>query len=181
MGNTCYVNAALQAIRSAVNIVCPATDADGPLLRALRRFVDAEDEAGAAAFLGLVGDALGRDMHSPSDTSEFLRDLVSLLALENGAIERAFQSLWVPVGADIHCAVCGSETPAPEEAYVGAEACTKEYVMPVPAVPEAPRVTLAEAVSLLEGGHKLDLNAARELTCPVCGCVNIHNTTLPQR
>lgn len=171
MGNTCYVNAALQAVRSVVNVVCPATDADGPLLRALRRFVDAEDEAGAEAFLGLVGSALGRDMHSPSDTSEFLRDLVSLLALENGAIERAFQSMWVPMGADIHCAVCGSETPGPEEAYAGMEVCTKEYVMHVPAVPETPRVTLAEALPLLEREYKLDLDTTQELICPVCECV----------
>ena len=179
MGNTCYVNAALQAIQSAVNVACPATDAGGPLLRALRRFVDTKDEASATAFLGLVGEALRRDMYSPSDSSEFLHDLISLLALENGAIDRAFQSTWVPASVDICCAACGKETPAPEEAYAGLNLGTKEHVTAVPVFPKTPRVTLAEALPLLERKYQFKTDAKHDLTCPACGSVKkaTHHTT----
>ena len=179
MGNTCYVNASIQAMRSVMNVVCPATEDDGPLLRALRRFVDARDEAGAAAFLDVVGEALGRDLRTPSDSAEFLQDLVSLLALENGAVERAFQSAWVPVSAALLCSTCGAESPAPE-VTVGAEACTKEYVLTVPAVPEARNVTLAEALPLLEAQHTLTLTHAAgcEPVCPKCGSVSSNITPI---
>lgn len=170
MGNTCYVNAAIQAIQSIVNMVYPATDTDGPILKALRRFVDVKDEAGAAAFLSLVGGALERDMHDPSDTAEFLRDFVSLLALENGAIERAFQSAWVPTSAVVRCAACGSEAPAPEGSWEGL--CAREYVMSVPVVSEARNLTLAEILPLLEEQHKLVLDNTEGFACPVCTYVN---------
>lgn len=182
MGNTCYVNASIQAMRSVINVVCPATEDDGPLLRALRRFVDARDEAGAAAFLDVVGEALGRDLRTPSDSAEFLQDLVSLLALENGAVERAFQSAWVPVSAALLCSTCGAESPAPE-VTVGAEACAKEYVLTVPAVPDSRNVTLSEALPLLEAQHTLALThaAGSEPVCPKCGAVSSNTTaTNPQ-
>lgn len=173
MGNTCYVNASIQAIRSIVNTVCPETDGDGPLLKALRRFVDTQDESSAAAFLRLVGDTLGRDLHSQSDTSEFLQDLVSLFALENGAIERAFQSTWVPESAVIRCTMCGNETSAPEEVWNGMNLCVKEYVMAVPAVQGVQNVALAEILPLLEEEHKLVLDVPQEFVCPMCSYVNL--------
>ena len=176
MGNTCYVNAALQAIQSVVSAACPTTDADGPVLRALRRFVDTKDEASATAFLGLVGEALRRDMYTPSDSSEFLHDLISLLALENGAIDRAFQSTWVPASVDICCAACGKETPAPEEAYAGLDLGLREHVTAVPVFPEIPRMTLAEALPLLERKYQLKTDAKQDLKCSACGSVK-NNTS----
>ena len=164
LGKTCYVNAAIQAVKRIVEAVTPPASAgkDGPLLRAFRAFVDRKDPE----FVRLLSETLGRDLNVMSDSAEFVQDMVEALALEDPAVEHAFQCTWTPSRAALCCDHCG-HTEDVDPASVAAKA-VKRYAVLVPPIPGKERVLLSEALTALE-----DTTSSYIVQCPKCNHVSI--------
>lgn len=141
LGATCFVNAAVQAVRPALEQLLPPADTleRGAVSEELRRLLDAAASSAAAAadprgFVNVAERALGRGLNAVSDSSEFLLDVLARAAAECGRVADAFGVLRTAV---VRCARCGE---------VAADFCDAALGVVVPA-PSAPReLTPAEAV-----------------------------------
>jgi len=163
LGETCFLNAAIQAVRPVLQLLLPPAESlfrsARPVAAELRRLVAATEEGATPgdtrAFVAAAERALGRGLNRVADSSEFLLDVLAAVAAECRPVADAFAVLQTTL---LRCSLCAS---------VAAERVATTFGVLVPSPPRCLRRELTPAEALDLALHDGDL--PRKVFCPHCG------------